>query len=147
MFFKSCFVYYFFYEFGLGPYLTRFNYTTTDLPEFSISPLFGFLFGGGYERRLFPGISLQLKGELLVNAPVFLVDYLDTDLKNSLYSSRYSEYNIKDFQSVLFNASVSLGVRYEFGKNIRIPLEDVFYHFLNSNAVNRFKRIRPGAAE
>lgn len=116
----------FFYEFGLGPYITRFNYNTTNLPEFSVTTLFGFLFGGGYNHQLFPGCSVLLKGEMLVNAPVFLVDYLDPKLDEQLHTSRYSEYNINDFQTVIFNATISLGVQYEFGSNIRLPLDRLF---------------------
>ena len=113
----------FFYEFGLGPYITRFNYNASTLPEFSVSPLFGFLFGGGYNHQLMPGMSLLLKGEMLVNAPIFLVDHLTPRLKEQLHSSRYTEYNINDFQTIIFNATISLGIQYEFGSTISLPID------------------------
>jgi len=111
----------YFYEFGVGPFITRHNYIRSDLPEFSTTSLFGFLFGGGYLHPIVSGIHLLVKGELLVNAPVFLVDYLDVKLKKEIHDSRYTEYNVNEFQSIIYNATISLGVQYEFGKNIAVP--------------------------
>ena len=132
----------FFYEFGLGPYITRFNYRSPDLPQFTVSPLFGFLFGGGYNHQLFPGMSLLFKGEMLVNAPVFLVDHLDTKLDRQLHDSRYTEYNINDFQAVIFNASVSVGVQYEFGNNISIPIHKLFECFSIDNTTELLENLK-----
>jgi hypothetical protein len=113
-----------FYEFGLGPYLTRFNYMRKDLPEFYMTSFFGFLFGGGYEHTIYKNLAVQVKGELLVCAPVFVVDYLDTILKDEIHGSRYTEYNSNEFQTIIYNAAISIGLRYDFGNNIRIPMED-----------------------
>jgi hypothetical protein len=113
----------FFYEFGLGPYITRINYTGGDYSGFDVFSLFGFLFGGGYEYTVLKNVKLQIKGELLVNAPVFLVDFLNARLKNELHESRYPEYNGNDFQSVIYNATISVGLQYEFGNTVRIPLD------------------------
>lgn len=106
-----------FYEFGMGPFITRHNYIRSDLPEFSTTSLFGFLFGGGYVHPIVPDIYLLVKGELLVNTPVFLVDYLDAKLKKEIHDSRFTRYNVNEFQSIIYNATVSLGIQYEFGKN------------------------------
>ena len=114
----------FFYEFGLGPYVTRFNYRMDDLPEYSVTSLFGFLFGGGYEYRVTPAVGILLRGELLVNAPVFLVDFLDKRLIETVHASRYPEYNLHEFQTVIYTPTIGLGVLYDFGGNSRIPLED-----------------------
>lgn len=113
----------FFYEFGLGPYITRFNYHGYN-NDISVTSLFGFLFGAGYDHELFPGVRLQARGELLVNAPVFLVDFLDEGIKEEIRASRFTEYNSNEFQSVTYSAVIFLGLQYEFGEKVRIPLDD-----------------------
>jgi hypothetical protein len=113
-----------FYEFGTGPFITRFNYQREDLPQFGVTSLFGFLFGAGYEHVIGGNFAIQVKGELLVNAPVFVVDFLDDALKEEIENSRYTVYNSRDFQTIIYNAAIACGVRYDFGKNVRIPLDD-----------------------
>lgn len=114
----------FFYEFGLGPYVTRFNYRMDDLPEYSVTSLFGFLFGGGYDYRITSAVGIVLRVELLVNAPVFLVDFMDERLIETVHASRYPEYNLHEFQTVVYTPTIALGVAYDFGGKSRIPLED-----------------------
>lgn len=109
---KNCFG-----EFGLGPFITRFNYKR----DFDVTSFFGFLFGGGCTFPLTPGVHLLVKGELLLNAPVFVVEYLKGSVKTMIHDSRFTEYNSNEFQTIIYNAAISASVQYEFGKNIRIP--------------------------
>jgi hypothetical protein len=120
----------FFYEFGLGPSITRFNYADEGLPEFSVTSLFGFLFGGGYEHALLPNLHLLVKGELLVYAPVFLVDYLDKRFSGRIEDSRYPEYNVNEFQMVTYIGAIQIGLQYDFGGTLRLPIDDTFHWLL-----------------
>jgi hypothetical protein len=130
-----------FYEFGLGPYITRFNYVRIDLPEFSVMSIFGYLFGAGYEKSFGRGLAVQLKGELLVNAPIDVVEFLDPVLKNETAGSRFTEYNRNDYPTIMYNATISCGLQYDFGKKIRLPLEEAVTAVANSGFGARVRRL------
>ena len=45
-------------------------------------------------------------------------------LKVEINGSRYTTYNSNEFQAIIYNAVLCVGLRYDFGENIRVPLEN-----------------------
>ena len=123
-----------FWQCGLGPFISRFNYNRADLPEFFSTSFFGFLFAAGYEQPIAAGLSIVAKGELLLNAPVFLIDFVDSTVQTQIAASRFSEYNRYDYQSIFYNYSVSIGLRYTFCNSAGIYPQSVplWQHLLSS---------------
>jgi len=117
----------FLFDFGLGPYITRFNYTLDGLSQYSVTALFGFMFGCGYEYELSKSLRLVARCDLPLNAPVKVVRYLDGTLRRRIDASRFNVYNKNDFQSVIYNGVITLGIGYSFGSGLRLPLERVVH--------------------
>jgi hypothetical protein len=127
----------FFYEFGLGPSITRINYANNPSHPFSVTSFFGYLFGAGYEIPLAPQLAVQIKGELLMHAPTVVIDAIDPAIRETVHASRFTEYNSKDYPAIIYNAALSIGIRYDFGSRMNIPLPPFLKKRDDASPVNR----------
>jgi hypothetical protein len=114
-----------FFGLGIG---TAFTWTTVDpLAEpFLTKHHFGFFFAAGYAFRLSSLLSIVLRAEFLVNMPTKHTEELPPSLKQINQELDQAAYNVFGQPSVFFNFSLTLGLRFSFAKDARIPLEKVF---------------------
>ncbi len=117
-----------YYRFGVGPSITRFNYSDKSLPEFEVTSLFTYYFATGYRHPIGKRFELLANIEVLVNSPIKLWEYLPETLQSDIDDAVHQEYNSFDYVSLIGNGKISLGVRYYFKTKASLASEP-WQHF------------------